>query len=189
MKLSKTQVKKIIKGCTDNNRAAQETLYKAFHGDMLRVCYTYLPDKELAREAFNSAFLKVFQSIKNFDADKGELGGWIRQIMIHTSIDLCRKELKFTQMADSSETEDEVFIEPSVLDKLYFEDIITEIRTLPFATQMVFNLYVLDGFNHKEIGEQLGINEATSRWHLSEAKKRLKERLGNMPGERRSKTA
>jgi RNA polymerase sigma-70 factor (ECF subfamily) len=189
MKLSRTQAKKLVKGCVANNRTDQETLYKMFHGDMLRVCYTYLPDKELAREAFNTAFLKVFQSIKNFDAEEGELGGWIRKIMIHTSIDLCRKELKFRQMADSNEMEDQIFIDPSVLDKLYFEDILSEIRTLPFATRTVFNLYVLDGYSHKEIGEQLDINEATSRWHLSDAKKRLKERLGNLPAERRNKTA
>src|ERR1700761_8359947 len=98
MGLSKTQTKKLVKGCLDNERASQEALYKLFHGDMLRVCYTYLRDKELAREAFNTAFLKVFRSIKNFDADKGELGGWIRKIMIHTAIDLCRKEMNFSHI-------------------------------------------------------------------------------------------
>jgi RNA polymerase sigma factor (sigma-70 family) len=189
MKLSKTQAKKMVKGCRDNDRSSQEALYKLFHGDMLRVCYTYLADKELAREALNSGFLKVFQSIQNFDGDKGELGGWIRKIMIHTAIDLCRSELRFNPMVkDEPETED-LFVAPSVLEKLYFEDILAGVRTLPLASQTVFCLYVLDGFTHKEISEQLNINEATSRWHLSEAKKRLKDLLDHQPGERRNNKA
>jgi RNA polymerase sigma factor (sigma-70 family) len=187
MGLSETQTKKLIRGCLDNDRTSQEALYKLFHGDMLRVCYTYLPDKELAKEAFNTGFLKVFMSIKKFDIEKGELGGWIRKIMIYTSIDLCRKELNFNNVTDAEPEADDLFIAPSVLEKLYFEDILAHIRTLPFTMQTVFNLYVLDGFSHKEISEQLNINEATSRWHLSEAKKRLKELLDQQPEERRAR--
>lgn len=172
MNLSKKQAEKLVKGCINNERVAQEALYKLFHADMLRVCYSYLPDKELAKEAFNMGFLKVFQAIQNFDTDKGELGGWIRKIMIFTSIDLCRKELKFSTATVSESDGEEIFINPSILEKLFFEDILQNVRTLPFATQTVFNLSVLDGFTHKEIGEQLNISEGTSRWHLAEAKKK-----------------
>ena len=154
---------------------------------MLRVCYTYLNDKELAREAFNAAFLKVFQSIKHFDDKKGELGGWIRKIMIYTSIDLCRKELIFKNAVPLEDEAEEIFIAPAVLERLNFEDILTLIRTLPYSMQTVFNLYILDGFTHKEIGEQLSISEATSRWHLSEAKKKLKAMLTDPSEERREK--
>jgi RNA polymerase sigma factor (sigma-70 family) len=177
MNLSKKQAEKLVKGCINNDRTAQEALYKLFHAEMLRVCYSYLPDKELAKEAFNTGFLKVFQSIKNFDIEKGELGGWIRKIMIYTAIDLCRKELKFNTQSLNGQDTDDYFISPSVLEKLYFEDILKNIRTLPFATQTVFNLSVLDGFTHKEIGEQLNISEGTSRWHLAEAKRKLRELL------------
>jgi RNA polymerase sigma-70 factor (ECF subfamily) len=193
MNLSKKQAEKLVKGCINNDRTAQEALYGLFHAEMLRVCYNYLPDKELAKEAFNSGFLKVFQSIKSFDIEKGELGGWIRKIMIYTSIDLCRKELKFNTVSiDTQDTED-YFIAPQVLEKLYFEDILQNIRTLPFATQTVFNLSVMDGFTHKEIGEQLNISEGTSRWHLAEAKRKLRELLetlantGAQPKERSEK--
>lgn len=75
MNLSKNQTRELVTGCINNTRTAQEALYKLFYADMLRVCHSYLPDKELAKEAFNMGFLKVFQSIKNFDIDKGELGG------------------------------------------------------------------------------------------------------------------
>lgn len=174
MNLSKKQAEKLVKGCINNERPAQEALYKLYHADMLRVCYNYLPDKELAKEAFNLGFLKVFQSIKNFDIEKGELGGWIRRIMIYTSIDRCRAELKFNHTQISDKDEDSFFIPPGILEKLFFEDILLQIKTLPLATQTVFNLSVIDGFTHKEIGEQLNISEGTSRWHLSEAKKQLR---------------
>ncbi|WP_214072368.1 sigma-70 family RNA polymerase sigma factor [Mucilaginibacter sp. dw_454] len=175
MNLPKHQASELVSGCVNNNRAAQEALYKLFYADMVRVCHSYLPDKELAKEAFNTGFLKVFQSIKNFDVEKGELGGWIRKIMIYTSIDLCRKELKFTSLTlVDHDQDDDFFIQASALEKLYFEDILAKIRTLPYATQTVFNLYEMDGFSHKEIAEQLNISEGTSRWHLAEAKKKLR---------------
>jgi RNA polymerase sigma-70 factor (ECF subfamily) len=194
MNFSKKQTEELIKRCIDNDRTGQEALYKLFHADMLRVCYSYLPDKELAKEAFNTGFLKVFQSVKNFDIEKGELGGWIRKIMIYTAIDLCRKELKFNTLSTITQDQDDYFISPSVLEKLYFEDILKNIRTLPFATQTVFNLSVLDGFTHKEISEQLTISEGTSRWHLAEAKRKLRELLeplatnNDQPKERSEKT-
>jgi RNA polymerase sigma factor (sigma-70 family) len=177
MDLSKRQVGKLVKECINNDRKAQAALYKLFYADMLRVCYSYLSNKDLAKEAFNHGFLKVFQSIQNFDIDKGELGGWIRKIMIYTAIDLCRKELKFSTSTISEQHDDDFFIAPSILEKLYFEDILVNIRMLPFATQTVFNLSVLDGFTHKEISEHLNISEGTSRWHLAEAKKKLRELL------------
>lgn len=194
MNITKKQVEKLVKGCIDNERAAQEALYRLFYADMLRVCYSYLPDKELAKEAFNSGFLKVFKTIAHFDTGKGELGGWIRKIMIYTAIDLYRKELKFNnQAAAPPDDGPEQFISPLVLDKLYFEDILQQVRTLPPATQTVFILAVLDGFTHKEIGEQLNISEGTSRWHLAEAKRQLRQLLEPAAGsnapqqERRSK--
>jgi RNA polymerase sigma-70 factor (ECF subfamily) len=177
MDLTKEQSDKLVKGCINNDRTAQETLYKLFHSEMLRVCYSYLPDKELAKEAFNTGFLKVFQSIKNFEQGKGALGGWIRKIMIFTAIDLCRKELKFNAVSFDGQELDDHFIPASALEKLYFEDILKQIRTLPLATQTVFNLAVLDDFTHKEIGEQLNISEGTSRWHLAEAKRKLRDLL------------
>jgi len=194
MNLSKKQADKLIKGCVNNDRKAQEALYKLFYADMLRVCLSYLPNKEQAKEAFNLGFLKVFQSIQNYEPEKGELGGWIRKIMIYTSIDICRSELKFTHVMYSGNDGEEFFIPPEVLEKLYFEDILHQVRTLPLATQTVFNLSVLDGFTHKEISEQLNISEGTSRWHLSEAKKQLRvlldpsERNADRPKERSAKS-
>jgi len=167
----------LVKGCKANNRQAQEGLYKLFYAEMLRLCYRYLKSNDLAVEAINAGFLKVFQNINAFEQSKGELGAWIRAIMVRTCIDLIRKEAKFNEGTESSDDMDTVFITPDILNKLYAEDLLKAIRTLPAATQLVFNLSVVEGYLHKEIGDQLQISESTSRWHLSEAKKQLRATL------------
>lgn len=164
---------RLIKGCKGNERKAQEELYKLFYPEMIRLCYRYVKTDALAMEALNSGFLKVFQNIHLFEDTKGELGAWIHTIMVRTCIDMVRKELKFKTTELTTE-EQEIFIEPEVLTKLYAEDLLKSIRQLPDATQLVFNLSVFDGYTHKEIGEKLNISESTSRWHLSEGKKTLR---------------
>ncbi|QJD98342.1 sigma-70 family RNA polymerase sigma factor [Mucilaginibacter robiniae] len=167
----------LIAGCKANERSAQEGLYKLFYADMLRLCYRYLKSDELAAEALNMGFLKVFQNINSFDQQKGELGTWIKTIIVRTCIDLNRKEAKFIEATDLAEDAHAAFIAPEVLNKLYVQDLVKAIRQLPTATQLVFNLSVIEGYNHQEIGEQLQISEGTSRWHLSQAKKLLRNML------------
>lgn len=177
MRLFNKQYTKLIKGCKANERSAQEALFKAFYADMLRVCQRYLNTDELAAEALNTGFLKLFQNINEFDESKGEIGAWIRTIMVRTCIDLGRKEARFTVADHLDDYPDYAFISPEVLDKLYVEDVLQAIRRLPASTQLVFNLYVIDGYSHKEIAEQMQISDSTSRWHLTQAKKMLRELL------------
>lgn len=177
MNLFAKQHSKLIKGCKANERTAQEGLYKLFYADMLRLCYRYLRSDELSKEALNAGFLKVFQHIGTFDEKKGELGAWIRTIVVRTCIDLGRKEIKFIKESDVFEEAEDVFMPPAALNKLYAEDLLKYIRLLPDATRLVFNLSVIEGYSHKEIGEQLNIRESTSRWHLSEGKRLLREML------------
>ncbi len=186
MDLSKKQELTLVEGCAGNERQAQEALYKAFYAPMLRISYRYLKTKDLALEALNAGFLKVFQNIKTFDAQKGDLGAWICTIMIRTAIDHGRKELKFFTTSFDDQDTDEYFIDPNVLSKLYAEDLLKNIRQLPAATQVIFNLSVIDGYTHKEISEQLQITESTSRWHLTEAKKKLRVLLQTPGNENRS---
>ncbi|WP_293741379.1 sigma-70 family RNA polymerase sigma factor [uncultured Pedobacter sp.] len=178
MNLFSKQDTKLIKGCKANERQAQEGLYKLYYADMLRICFRYLKSDDLAQDALNTGFLKIFQHIQTFDAKKGEFGAWIRTVMVRSCIDIGRREAKFNETVSPDEIE-EIFIQPSVLDKLFVEDLLKSIRLLPTATQLVFNLSVIDGYSHKEIGEHLNITESTSRWHLSEAKKQLREMLAS----------
>jgi RNA polymerase sigma factor (sigma-70 family) len=181
MNLFAKPISRLIKGCKANERPAQEGLYKLFYAEMLRVCYRYLKSDQLANEAFNSGFLKVFQNIASYDEQKGEPGAWIRTIMVRTCIDMVRQEARFSNIQTEADSVDDIFVSPAILNKLYAEDLLKYVRVLPHATQLVFNLSVLDGYTHKEIGEQLNISESTSRWHLSEAKKQLRNML--MPAE------
>jgi len=174
MNLFFKQDTKLIKGCKANERQAQEGLYKLYYADMLRICFRYLKSDDLAQDALNIGFLKIFQHIQTFDAKKGEFGAWIRTVMVRSCIDISRREARFNETVSQDEIE-EIFIQPSVLDKLFVEDLLKLIRLLPTATQLVFNLSVIDGYSHKEIGEHLNITESTSRWHLAEAKKQLRK--------------
>jgi len=168
---------KWIKGCKANERAAQEGLYKLYYREMWQVCNRYLKSPELAEEVLNSAFLKVFQHISGFDPAKGKLKTWIKVIMIRTCIDFLRKQMHFRSGIPVVYDDDDFFVSPAVLEKLYAEDLMKAVRSLPAATQTVFNLSVMDGYSHKEIAAQLQITESTSRWHLTEAKKQLRARL------------
>jgi RNA polymerase sigma factor (sigma-70 family) len=177
MSLFNKQDNRLITACKANKRWGQEALYKLFYTDMLRVCYRYLKSDDLAKEALNTGFLKVFQNINEFDDKKGELGAWVRVIIIRTCIDLSRKETKFTRQASFEKDAETAFITPDVLEKIYVEDLLKAVRHLPAASQLVFNMSVIEGYSHKEIGEELNISESTSRWHLTQAKKLLREIL------------
>jgi len=177
MDLSKKQVTKLVNGCIGNERTAQENLYKHFYAQMLHICYRYLKTNDLAQEAVNEGFLKVFQNIKTYDAQKGDLGAWICTIIIRTAIDYNRKEFKFFTEDYNDQDEGDFFLEPVILSKLYAEDILKTIQQLPDATRVIFNLSVIDGYSHKEISTQLNITEGTSRWHLAEGKKKLRALL------------
>jgi RNA polymerase sigma factor (sigma-70 family) len=179
MDLSKKQVTKLVEGCIGNERSAQETLYRHFYAQMLRICYRYLKTKDLAQEALNEGFLKIFQNIKSFDAQKGDLGAWVCTIIIRTAIDFSRKELKFFTEDYDDQDADEFFVDPGILSKLYADDLLKSINLLPDATRVIFNLSVIDGYTHKEISTQLNITEGTSRWHLAEAKKKLRALIGS----------
>jgi len=171
------QTTKLVKGCLANDRSAQEGLYRLFYADTLRLCIRYLKTNDLAKEALNAGFLKVFQNIGSFDMQKGEIGAWIRTIMVRTCIDLGRKELRFSTDISDDGIAEMMAVSPEVLDKLYAEDLVSIIRDLPNALQVVFNMYVVDGYSHKEISENLNITESTSRWHLSEARRQLRALL------------
>ncbi len=171
------QITLLVNGCIANDRAAQESLYQLFYAQMMRLCCRYLKTNELAKEAMNSAFLKVYQHIHTYEHNKGELGAWIHTIMVRTCIDLARKEEKFISISNETQTEEDIFVDAHILQKLYAEDILYFIRQLPTVTQLVFNLSVIDGFSHQQISEKLKMTESTSRWHLSAAKKQLRTLL------------
>lgn len=164
----------IIQGCIDNNRKYQEILYKQYFSKMMSMCYRYTSDEDRAISIVNDGFLKVFKKIETYSG-KGSFEGWIRRIVFHCLSDHFRKEksyLKFLIFEDHDRATQE-----TNADDLYYEDLIKIVETLPTKTQTVFKLFAIEGYSHKEIAQQIGVTEGTSKWHLSEARRLLKIKL------------
>jgi len=141
---------------------------------MMALCVRYTKDKNDALEILNDGFLKVFKNIDQYDAAKASLYTWMRRIMINTAIDFLRKKQVYYDMDVLLEGREEAGIENEALQKMSGGELLKAIRQLPATTCTVFNLYVIDGFSHREIATMLEISEGTSRWHLSEARRQLK---------------
>ena len=127
-----------------------------------------------AIEVLNSGFYKVFKNIRQYNPDKASLYTWIRTIIINNCLDFIRVKEKNIKAEELDKVE-EIELEPEIISKMKSVDLLEMIRQLPTATQTVFNLYVIEGYTHKEIGQRVGISEGTSKWHLSEARKILKQ--------------
>ena len=167
----------LIKGCKQNDVLCQQQLYKLFYPDMIKICYRYGNDMDGAGIIYNNAMLKVFKGIGNYN-EEGKLMGWIKTVVVNCCIDFCKAKNIFSKSVELTEG-DEGTICPDVFDRLSGKDIQQLIAQLPKATGTVFNLYIYEGFTHKQIGEQLGISDGTSKWHFSEAKKLLKIKFEN----------
>ena len=176
MLLTAEDIERLISGCKKNDRKAQEHLYRAFHDAMSIICMRYTKHQQDASVVLNNGFLKVFLKINQYDPSRSALVTWMQKIMVNTAIDFLRKQSRF-HPADLSGIKDETAIESEVILKMNADALLALIRQMPASTQLVFNLYTVDGFNHREIGEMLDISEGTSRWHLNQARKQLKQSM------------
>lgn len=168
-----TNEKKLIAQAIDQNRSAQQQLYSKFSPKMLSVCRQYISDLHQAEDVMITAFMKVFVNLEKFE-HKGSFEGWIRRIMINECISFLRvhKAVKFI--------DDQNFVEEQTIEsncELTLEQLQDLIDELPTGYKMVFNLYVIDGYKHREIGEMLQINEGTSKSQLAQARRILQEKI------------
>ena len=166
----------LINGCIDNDRKAQEHLYKQFYVAMMSVCMRYTRNEDDAMEVLHNGFLKVYKNMHRFDSLKAGLYTWIRSIMIHSAIDFIRQNVKHSRQVEIDKAT-EPYIDSEAVEKLNAQELLQLVRKLPPATQTVFNLYIIEGFTHKEIGIMIGISEGTSKWHLSEARRLMRKLL------------
>ena len=163
----------IIKLATENNRHAQQQIYAKCAPKMLSVCRQYIKDVQQAEDVMITAFMKVFVHLKNFEG-KGSFEGWIRRIMVNESISFIRAQKK-VQFVEDQNVQEQSF--NNIESNLSLDDIQFLIDALPEGYKMIFNLYAIDGYKHKEIAEMLGINEGTSKSQLSHARKMLQDLL------------
>ena len=169
----------IIRGCKKGDRKAQERLYRNYYRAMITICLRYTKNEEDAVEVLNNGFLKVFRNIQVYESLQASLYTWIRTIVINSCLDFIKQKQREEKVNELSE-DTEVHIAPEVISKISATELLNQVRKLPPATQAVFNLYVIEGYSHKEIGQLLNIREGTSKWHLSEARKSL-QLLINQP--------
>ncbi len=171
-----------IRGCTLNNRESQKKIYNSFYSYGMAICDRYTKRKEDSIEIFNDSFLKIFKEIHrykpSYEDEVNSFKGWVRKIMIYTAIDHCRKYNKhyFTAEMDTSL----IYLpveEENAFDMISYDEIIRAIKDLSPAYRTVLNLFIIDGYSHEEISNQLGISIGTSKSNLSKARQQLQKLL------------
>ncbi|NEU09865.1 sigma-70 family RNA polymerase sigma factor [Flavihumibacter sp. R14] len=163
---------KLREGCLRGNPSSQRKLYQSFYGFALAICLRYCNDRDEAIEVMNNGFFKVLTNFNKYNPEK-PFKPWLSRVMTNTAIDHYRSRLRFGYMADISEAE-EITTEATVFQKLNYEDLLKLVQRLPPGYRAVFNLYAIDGYNHTEIGEILGISEGTSKSNLFKARQKLR---------------
>ncbi|MGB8192952.1 MAG: sigma-70 family RNA polymerase sigma factor [Chitinophagaceae bacterium] len=171
----------LIRACIAGNRAMQEELYKRFAPKMYAVCMRYANNADDAQDLLQEGFIKVYRNLEKFRAE-GSFEGWVRRVFVNTSIEHFRRK---NTLYSITEKEEGIIEDGDInaLDNLAEKDIINLIRELSPGYRTVFNMYVIEGYSHKEIGNILGISEGTSKSQLARAKailqKKVQEQLEN----------
>jgi RNA polymerase sigma factor (sigma-70 family) len=177
-----TDIKKVIKGCLAGDRRDQELLYRRHSAKLYAVCLQYSGNDEEARDILQEGFIKIFENLHHFKHE-GSFEGWIRKIVVNTALEKFRSRHNLYRV-DDIDTISEPEAEPDNEDYAGLEvyDLLYIIRELPPKYRMVFNLYAIEGYSHREIGTMLNISEGTSKSNLSRARSILQRRVGSYTG-------
>lgn len=166
----------LIEGCSSNRRDCQKELYDKYSAKMLAVCYRYVGDKDVACDLLHDGFITLFTHLKDYKSN-GSFEGWIRRIFVTTALGYLRSQKKFT---DDNSEEFEWYSDDgaqSALDMISDKELNEKLNELPVGYKTVLNMYAIEGYSHKEIGDKLGIGESSSRSQFLRAKKLLKKLL------------
>ncbi len=166
----------LIEKCKAGDQKAQRLLFEKLNIQMMGVCLRYLTSREDAEEVMLEGFYKMFKALKRFTyINEITFFGWVKKIMINESLMRLRKNKEVQLLSINEEIDTEIDISP--LEKLQAGDLLKIIKMIPIGYRTVFNMYEVEGYTHKEIGDQLGISIGTSKSQLHKAKKLLKEIL------------
>ena len=180
MKLTQYNIDELLEGCKAGNRKMQEALYKQTASKMMAVCMRYAKDRIEAEDVLQVGYIKIFQKVKEYRGE-GSFEGWIRRIMVNTAIESYRKNLRTLNVVPI----EDAYEQPSTgfdFSRLGMQDLMKVIQKLADGYRMVFNMYIIEGYSHKEIAETLGISEGASKSQLSRARAILKEEILKMEG-------
>ncbi len=176
----KTTIDDLLEGCKRGERRAQELLYRSLSAKMLAVCTRYAKNDFEAEDMLQAGFIKVFRNLDSFRGE-GAFEGWIRRVVVNTAIEMYRQNIRNLKTVDIEEVYDSEQ-HTYAMDGLEASDLLKLIQRLPDGYRVVFNMYAIEGYSHKEIAETLHITEGASKSQLSRARSWLKERIKEMEG-------
>ncbi len=171
-------VRQLVKDCLRYKPEAQKQLYELYAKSMLGVCYRYTKSLKDAEDVLQDGFVKVFQNLQQYKYE-GELGAWIRRIMVNTALNFLKKHKKYREEMFFTELPLHAVAEDTHLVKLEAKELADLIRQLPPGYQSVFNLFAIEGYTHVEIGAMLGISDGTSRSQYARARALLISWINN----------
>lgn len=169
----------IIEQLKENDRKAQKLVYEKLFGKMNAVCVRYVKDRDDAMEVTNNAFFKVFKNIHQFK-NQGSFEGWVKRITINTALDYLKEIKNYKNNVQIDTDSLQLYngvIDNRVISKFNVQELLALVELLPPMAKTVFNLYAIDGYQHKDIADMLNINEVTSRTYLHAARNKLKQLL------------
>ena len=166
----------IVTGCSRNERGAQKRLYDAFAGRMLVVCQRYTKNRVEAEDVLQEAFVKVFNKIETFRFEC-PLEARVKRIVVNTALNYLRNQRHWSWMSALETAENDASEPATAPGRLHMDELLTLVRRLPPGCQAVFNLYAIEGYNHREIADLLGVTEGTSKTQYSRARNLLQALL------------
>lgn len=170
------ELRALIKDCLASSRMSQKKLYEIYSPAAYGVIRKYFPNNEsVAKEVLNDAFFKVFRDLHQYSF-QGAFEGWIRRIVIHAVSDYIRRNSKPDSQAREVMPED-AFVNTEAVDNLSHKELLLIIETLPDTQRNIFNLFVFENMSHKKIAEIMNMKTNNCRWHLNDARRRLKEKI------------
>lgn len=171
------QEKELVINCLQGNAASQKKLFEIYSAKMYAICLRYSPDREQAKDLLQEGFIRTFKKLEQFRFE-GSFEGWMKRIFVTTALEYCRKEAKSPEET-GLENYENLGEKESTLDRLNLQDLLETISTLPAGYRTVFNLFVIEGYSHQEIADELGISESTSKSQLHKARLQLISKINN----------
>lgn len=169
------ELQRTLRGCRKNEMRDQRALYQAFYRYGLSICSRYCENTETAREVLNDAFLKIFSNIHKYD-DRYPFQSWFAKVVTNTAINHYRQHLRDVRMLELEYAEQEP-VAPEILLQYPAEMLLGFVQRLPPVYRLVFNLHAIEGYEHREIAEMLGIAEGTSKSNLAKARAKLQKMI------------
>ena len=174
-----SEVLQWVQDCRKGSTRAQHKLFKYFYDCVMRICMRYAGSTDEAADMLNEGFLKVFSNLHKYE-NSGSFEAWLKRVVCNAALDYRRKFDKNVELVDIDDLQDSHlsdYVVNEAISKISSNEIVRLIQQLPPVTRVVFNMFVFEGFSHREIAQQLDMSENTSAWHVNQARNRLKEAL------------